>query len=452
VTPRKRTYNDLLRGLLTEARWTNHNFAFAVNRVAAEAGITLHYDRTSVSHWLSGTRPRPPVPSFAAEALSRRLGRPVSATDTGMADTTADEVDSAFAVRESGFAALHRLLRSDLESRRRTALREQPFRVDWASAPRRYGRPEKPHSCSVLDGDHQSGLLAAVTAMTVAFAAADRAFGGGHARLALVAYLETDIMGLARSATAERTGGQLVSSMAGLTDLVGFMCFDDLQHHLAQCYYRIALRLADEAGDSAGHALVLRGMSTQACFLGHNRRAARLADAAVDRIGTVQRPGTRAALLGQAAVSHAALDDRKTALSRLAAAEKYLDRADDPQEPKGCTDRADIEHLVGLALILLRDHGHAEHALRESLRHRPDGERRARLLTTHQLATLQLRQGDAERACATWQWFLDECSWVRSGRVHSALHSIKRRLHPHRGNIVVRQTLKRAERLIDAHR
>ncbi len=449
MTLRKRTHNDLLRALLAEARWTNHNFSLAVNRVAAEAGVSLHYDRTSVSHWLSGTRPRPPVPSFAAEALSRRLERPVSGADIGMAAPTAEEADLAasFSTRDSGFTALHRLLESDLEPRRRTALREQPFRIGWATAPHPGDRAPR----SGLDGSHPSGLLAAVSVMTSAFAAADRAFGGGHARLALVAYLNTDIMALVRSATAERTRGQLVSSTAGLTDLVGFMCFDDLHHYLAQCYFRVALRLADEAGDSAGHALVLRGMSTQACFLGHYRRAARLADAAVDRIGTLQRPGTRATLLSQAAVSHAALDDRKTALNRLTAAERYLDGADDPPKPNGDTDRADTEHLMGRALELLHNHRHAENALRESLKHRPDGERRARLLTTHQLATLQLRQGDAERACATWQRFLDECSWVRSGRVRSALHAIPRRLHPYRGNIVVRQTLRHAERMIDAH-
>ncbi|MEV6823355.1 hypothetical protein [Amycolatopsis sp. NPDC051102] len=449
MTLRKHTRNDLLRALLAEARWTNHNFSLAVNRVAAEAGIRLHYDRTSVSHWLSGTRPRPPVPTFAAEALSRRLGRPVYATDTGMADPAAEEVDSAFSTRDSGFAALHRLLKSDLEPRQRTALREQPFRVTWASAPRWCERPDRLRPRPALDGGHQSGLLAALTAMTSAFAAADRAFGGGHARLALAAYLETETVGLARSTTAECTRGQLISTTAGLTGLIGFMCFDDLHHHLAQRYHRVALLLADEAGDRTGHALVLRDMSTQACFLGHYRRAARLAEAAVDRIGTSQRLGTRAVLSGQAAVAHAAMSDRKTALARLAAAERYLDKADDLRQPNGDTDHADLKHLTGQALASLHDYRYAENALRESLRYRPEAERRARLLTTHQLAELQLRQGDAEQACATWQRFLDECSWVRSGRVHSALHTFRRRLHPHRDYSVVHQTLGRTERLTE---
>lgn len=81
----KRDPNGRLRTLLIEARWSGQDFARAVNGIAAEAGLTLSYDRTSVSHWLAGTRPPAHVVDLAAEALSRRTGRRIAAADTGLA-------------------------------------------------------------------------------------------------------------------------------------------------------------------------------------------------------------------------------------------------------------------------------------------------------------------------------------------------------------------------------
>ncbi|MFT7837092.1 hypothetical protein Q5530_13165 [Saccharothrix sp. BKS2] len=49
-------------------------------------------------------------------------------------------------------------------------------------------------------------------------------------------------------------GGQLVSAASAPTHLIGFMCFDDLHHHLAQCYFRVVLHLVDEVGDGIGHS------------------------------------------------------------------------------------------------------------------------------------------------------------------------------------------------------
>ncbi|MFI7244132.1 hypothetical protein [Streptomyces qinglanensis] len=81
---RTRTPNRALRALLEESEWTQAAFARALARLGAEAGIHLRYDRTSVAHWLRGSRPDPRVQHLMAEALSRRLGRRIAVTDLGM--------------------------------------------------------------------------------------------------------------------------------------------------------------------------------------------------------------------------------------------------------------------------------------------------------------------------------------------------------------------------------
>ncbi|MGP4115458.1 hypothetical protein ACTWP5_31745, partial [Streptomyces sp. 4N509B] len=83
MTPR--SDNRRLRELLHEAGWTQEALARAVNALGEEIGAHLRYDRTAVAHWLAGTRPRPPVPQLAAEALTRRLGRVVTVAAAGFA-------------------------------------------------------------------------------------------------------------------------------------------------------------------------------------------------------------------------------------------------------------------------------------------------------------------------------------------------------------------------------
>ncbi|TDD28861.1 hypothetical protein E1287_32155, partial [Actinomadura sp. KC06] len=72
-----------MRGLLAEANWSGRELAEAVNACGSEIAYELRYQRGAVSHWLSGMRPRPPVPGLIAEALSRRLGRPITLADAG---------------------------------------------------------------------------------------------------------------------------------------------------------------------------------------------------------------------------------------------------------------------------------------------------------------------------------------------------------------------------------
>ena len=434
---REYSRNDSLRNLIKEARWTHHSFAVAVNNIGAEVGVALHYDRTAVSHWLAGSRPRPPVPEFMTEALSRRLGRPMTLADIGLTDLSAPAEPPAETSR--GLQTLRDLVMADLDPAVRAKLRELPFQATLAVAPR-WACDSRPRSLTMTN-EGEAATLAVISTMTSAFATADRMLGGGYARSAVTAYLATAVGAQVPSGAALRSNHAHLGAAAALAQLIGFMCFDNLHHYLAQRYYRAALQLAEESNDVTRHTVILHDMSVQALFLGHYQKATQLAEAAVERASDLTPASTRSALLGQAAVCHAALLQSRQAFQHLADSEKSVVQADDG------SGLADLEHRTGLVLALLQDLGRAEVALADSLRHRPEAERRSRMLTTHQLADVQLRRARPEEACTTWQRFLNEYPYMHSARINVTFRKFRTRLQEHRNNESVRHVLYQASKV-----
>src|SRR5436190_20016360 len=91
----------MLRELLVEAGWTGDALARVVNAAGAEAAMPLRYGRSSVAHWLSGMCPWPPVPELVAEVFSRRLRRPISVSEVGLARQDPGESASVPAPRQA---------------------------------------------------------------------------------------------------------------------------------------------------------------------------------------------------------------------------------------------------------------------------------------------------------------------------------------------------------------
>ncbi|WP_424187746.1 tetratricopeptide repeat protein [Actinokineospora sp. G85] len=396
-----------------------------------------------MSHWLAGTRPRTPAPAYIAEALSRRLGRRISPADAGLGQVPDRDVPSVEDL--PGGAALLRLVSADLDPVRRTALREQPFRSDWAVAP---DWPEPAVTGCAPARRSLEGAVTAVELMTSAFAAAGEAFGGGHAHATLAAYLNTGVWAWLRSENPRSNEHPpLLGSAAVLTYLIAFTCFDNLHHNLAQRYYRVASRLAAEAGDLTAHLLVLRGMSTQASFLGYHHHALTLARTAVERIRRTVPRDVQASLLGSAAVAHAALGHRAEALAHLADAHRLTDDNDGGTCWRTGGGRSDVDYYTGRALAALSDHSRAEEALRDSLRRRPATHRRSRMLTTYHLADVQLQRGSPNAACATWSRFVLDYPNIQSARVKLLFDKFRDDLRPHVDNDSVRHVLRISQHL-----
>ncbi|MEU4408592.1 hypothetical protein AB0F88_29080 [Streptosporangium sp. NPDC023963] len=448
--------NIRLRALLTEARWTGQQLADEVNGLGAEAGVALRYGRAAVAHWLAGMRPRPPVPHLVAEALSRRLGRPLEIAAVGLADPGRAPRDAQGAAgedwRDEDPVARLVELHTGVCLGRRRMLEDCVYSLAALSVP---GWADAAAAAATAGSGRRRApevgtpQVEAAEAMAQVFSQTDTAFGGGQARRALSGYLAVDVVPWLRSRMNPGTRRRMLSIATELTYLCGFMCFDEQLHGVAQSYYRAALKLAAENGDAAGYAVTLRALSVQAHTLGHHGQALDLAEAALTSAPVAIEPGTHAFLRGQAAVAAAAVKGgRRTALRHLRAAEHHLNHAvattGTPADTVGAYHQASFAHQHAAVLTALDDRPAAADALAASIRHRPATERRARALTSATLAALHLDQGHLEQAALTWHAFLDDYPHLRSGRTRAALSTLKARLRPYQRNALARAVLQRA--------
>jgi tetratricopeptide (TPR) repeat protein len=425
--------NPTLRRLLTETGWTEQELARAVNATGAEAGLTLRYDRTAVSHWLAGRRPWGPVPDLVAETLSRQLGRPVTLADAGLSVPQAP-VDQGIEQRsEDAIDMLVQL--AAFSNERRKLLTNGAYSLAALAVPA-WAQVRVP--VRATRDDNQVRLIPArvdaAEQMMELFTEADANFGGGRARAALSSYLAYDVAPLLNAPAGKLLRARMLTVATQLTYLCAFMCFDDDQHALAQRYYRAALDLAVRNGDPAAYAIGLRALSVQARELGHHRPALQLAEVAASTGRRQFPPERQAFFLGQVAVAAAADGDRRGAIEALGAAERLLGKASSASFGMGSYHPASLAHQQAAVCELLGDRRGAIDAMSTSVRHRPPGERRSRAITTAWLAELQLAHGHLDEAVVTWHSFLDDYPYLRSGRATAALKRLRSMLRPHAAN------------------
>ncbi|MFJ1754840.1 hypothetical protein [Kitasatospora sp. NPDC088134] len=425
-----------LRALFEETGWTGQAFAQAVNAEALRSALELHFDRTTVAHWLAGSRPRGQVGEFICRVLSQRLQRDVQLEHIGLAGPSTAEVGSpAAGARER----LRELAREGLVAQR--VLRRLPYSPTT-------GFPEAESGRAPAGGTGRLSLthVRSAESMVALFAHADETFGGARWRPALASYLSVDI--------AERLGGSASSSVgrrfrqAGgdLAYLAGFMAFDENLHGVAQAYFQLAVQLSSETGDRGRYAIAVRQMSVQAHQLGNVRLALQFAEESSRGVPCLPDE-TGAFVLGQEALALAGAGERRRALEVLGRAQRLLDRADGREALLGGYHLAAFSHQQAEVLAAAGDLPAACGALAASLRLRPPQERRARMLTTARLACLQLSQGQVELACSTWEGFLDDYPLVASARGDVAFRELRRRLRSYQREPAARRLLARAGRV-----
>ncbi|MEV5513199.1 hypothetical protein AB0L50_09765 [Streptomyces flaveolus] len=428
--PRRRRHNALLAELLAEADMSAAQLARDVDRLAAAQGMSLRYDRTAVAHWLSGSRPKAPVPEFVAEALTRRTGRPVNPEETGLTETAADDGwdDDVERGRPGDpLRSLVTLARTDADPARRARLVRAVFRQSVPPGLEPVGLPGDiglgARRARVSEADVERARY-----MLDQFAGNWSLFGGGHARASFASYLGEDIGRLLMKPASPPLRKELLSVTGQLAHTLGDMAADAGYQGLAQRYYYAALRTAAENRDRRTRAITLRALSVQAVRMGALRYAVDLADAAVTAADTEDSDDLQAFVLVQRAYVQALSGESRTVYRDMETAEACLDRAASRPGPFTCYPRAGMAYRKGLVLLRLGHTPAALDALRYAAEDRPSHERRRRAFSQVRVALVLLDLGRVDEACVYGRLFTEEYPFLRSHRSAVFLKELQARL------------------------
>ncbi len=467
--PSQRTPNRQLAALIAEAGFSNAGLARRVDQLGLEHGLDLRYDKTSVTRWLRGQQPRGTTPALIAEVFTRRLGRRLAAQDLGLDACAPVYAGLEFAATpEEAVDIVGGLWRKDSGSH--AELRKIAFtpaglvvpsrdwligRADervgrdaaqWAAArvphqggsgvPRQRGTTDRGPGQRVSGGD-----IAALRAIGELFRTLDHAYGGGHARQALVRYLEHEAEPMLRGAYGENTGRRLFAAVADLTRLAGWTSYDIAAHGLAQRYFVQALRLAQAAGDRAYGSYVLVTMSRQAVYLGHGREAVQLTRVAQQGVGAAAPPVVQALLHSVEARGHGVLGEARACAAALVRAERALETArpgDEAPHWARFFDEAQLADDFGHCHRDLQQYRSAVQHAERSLQLRSPGYARSRLFCRVVLASSRLALGELDQACALGAEAALQASEMRSARAVEYVREFERRLEPYRDAAAVR--------------
>ncbi|MFF5936443.1 regulator [Streptomyces sp. NPDC012508] len=478
--PPQRIPNRRLAALIAEAGFSNAGLARRVDQLGLEHGLDLRYDKTSVTRWLRGQQPRGTTPALIAEVFTRRLGRRLSAQDLGLDACAPVYAGLEFAATpEEAVDIVSGLWRKDSGSHaelRKIAFTPAGLVVpsrDWligraddrvarseSSAPNGrlgpdgrlaqdprvppQGRLSVPRQRGTDRGPGQrvsSGDIAALRSVGELFRTLDHAYGGGHARQALVRYLEHEAEPMLRGTYGESVGRRLFAAAADLTRLAGWTSYDIAAHGLAQRYFVQALRLAQAAGDRAYGSYVLITMSRQAVYLGHGREAVQLARVAQQGVGSAAPPVVQALLHSVEARGHGVLGEARACGAALARAERALEAArpgDDVPYWARPFDEAQLADEFGHCHRDLQQYRAAAQHAERSLQLRAPGFARSRLFCRVVLASARLGLGELDQACALGAEAAQQASEMRSARALEYVRDFERRLEPYRDAAAVR--------------
>ncbi|MFG2371802.1 regulator [Streptomyces sp. NPDC048504] len=465
--PAQRTPNRQLAALIAEAGFSNAGLARRVDQLGLEHGLDLRYDKTSVTRWLRGQQPRGTTPALIAEVFTRRLGRRLTAQDLGLDACAPVYAGLEFAATpEEAVDIVSGLWRKDSGSHaelRKIAFTPAGLVVpsrDWliGRADDRVGRAEpanrvppqgrpavpRQRGQAAERGPGQKvtgGDISALRSVGELFRTLDNAYGGGHARQALVRYLEHETEPMLRGTYGEQTGRRLFAAAADLTRLAGWTSYDIAAHGLAQRYFVQALRLSQAAGDRAYGSYVLMTMSRQAVYLGHGREAVQLARVAQQGVGTSAPPVVQSLLHSVEARAHGVLGEVRACTSALVRAERALETAragDEVPYWARFFDEAQLADEFGHAHRDLQQFRAAAQHAERSLQLRAPAFARSRLFCRVVLASARLGLGELDQACALGAEAAGQAVEMRSVRAVEYVRDFERRLEPYKDAAPVR--------------
>jgi len=370
------------------------------------------------------------APAVLCQTLSRYLGRTVTLDELGLTVQLLS-LHAALDWRADTLIALTDLGKVDLDMERRRVLAAAAYFVAALAVPDEpwWTQMAARGTARATVGARRVGRgdLEAVREMASLFSRVDQRRGGGHARMAVVQYLTSDVATYLRgSYSDERVRKDMFSVASELAYLSGWMAFDNAEHAIAQHYFSVAVKLAAEADDPpmAGH--VLRAMAHQAVDLGHVQQGLELATASMDGKRYQMASPRERALFGVVyARALGAAGHKPAAAEALITAEDDLASAapgDDEPSRVFFFGEASLAHETACTL---RDTGDLSGALTQF--HRSARTRKATTFTrTHAvtlgyLGAVHARRGEIEQACSTWSTALDVMDGIKSARARQTV-------------------------------
>ncbi|MGW3245842.1 transcriptional regulator [Streptomyces sp. NPDC001070] len=419
--------NILLDALLCETGLSHAGLAARVNAAGRASGLALRYDRTAVTRWIGGQRPRGGVPDLIRQVLCREVRRPLSLGDIGMpapaASARATAPLSAFVDTATA------LWRSD--ERRRPAVRNAvPLTGTEAVIPVwEWENPPEDRDVSRGGRDHVGMAdVAMLRAARSHFEGLYRSAGGVATRERITGFLTAEAAPMLRGAYTDPVGRRLHQAVAGLLGIAGICAYDADAYGLAQRYFHQALRLAKASGDRRLGACVVGMLVYQSLWLRDFRQAVAFAEAALRTAGPAITPALAADLYAMQAKAYGQLGDPAgvARCARLAqTAEIRIRAAEEPAETcyvqPGLVDVQLAEAHLGLG-ALAQAHAHAVRAA--ALPAHPRGR-------VHRLAVLahvELRRGRADEAAALASAMVEEGRGMESQRLRDRFREVRRHL------------------------
>ncbi|WP_330319156.1 hypothetical protein [Streptomyces platensis] len=420
-----RTPNQQLKELVAESGLTYAAVAKAVRAVAAECGMSLRTNKSTVEHWIAGVTPQGDTGRYLAVALSRRLGRLLTPADLGLAEPEEDD-SIGLALGADPIDALLPMWRFELD--RRHFLTSSAYSVAAAALPLTYVQEIADRTAAARSG-HTVGMaeVAAVRDMVRVFSEMDERHGGQHGRSALVQYLRDDVAPLCRGRF--RTGKirqYMLSAASRGVHLAGWKSYDAGQQGLAQRYYLQSYALTAESGITGHDGFVMRTMAMQGLKLHRPEHCLGLAATGLNRAkGKVDAQTeslfrvVHAHTLAKAGQRTTALAEAERASALLAAGPgdevPFWALAWGPPAASVYSRNAKVYETLGDYRTAAEQYGRAAGA-------RPAGTY-ARIVALDLVAgaEMQLKRGQIEQACTTWNRALDHMDGVRSVRTRKAI-------------------------------
>ncbi|MEU8926686.1 sporulation protein [Kitasatospora sp. NPDC048545] len=457
MAPRREPNHRLAR-LIEESKASNAALAHRVNELAARAGVNRAYTHTSIRNWtVRAMVPDAPAPALLALALSERLGRTVSLSEMGMADTPTPTVETGLNFHRDPDQALNLAAEYWSTVDRRSFVKASPFALTayGPAAMRWMAVPADPPHARVAGARVGRADILELRAAADEARRWDSKFGGGNWRASMVTDCLTQRAApLLRGTFTDKVGSELFAATAELARVAAWHDVDMGNHASAQAHFVQALRLARASGDRAVGSYVLATMALHVYLCGFPHEAVDMAEGAYERAKDHDAPARVLAFAQLAkARAHGLAGDARAAAAALSLCEHLVDAADtDERDPdwlayltraRVAADAAEIYRDLKLPAEALLWNQQAT-AMPAADFSRAVGIRQTVIATAH------LQQRNLEPGLESGERALTILSTVRSNRSRSYLRTLTTALNPWRTEPNVADFLHRADHVLTA--